>query len=254
MSHRDTVMHLLQGKHPLCDDCISAATGIVPRSSVYKVCRTLANKGEIHRRSGICCGNCRGEKLVNSLVNNTVIQQATEFHEGNIYSANSARCEAMNLAVQIVNLRLTPVHLIKKGHLLVKGGEKKNSDICRACKKVGDKNLCYYWKTADSILYVGSATERKGAKGTLLSRILNYLQTHSGQPDKSNQNKRIFDLVNKQLVTRDVEFGRFEFDLITARDYTIHYSTCAEQPEITIMFEHILIGYFRLTGQATWNL
>jgi hypothetical protein len=156
--------------------------------------------------------------------------------------------------MQLVNLRLIPVYEIRQNQRLKKGGTRDNRNLCAACNSVKAQNLCYFWRSGERILYVGSATERKNKNSTLLSRVLNYLQTHAGDRGRVNQNKRLFDNINDQLEVSDVSLGRFECDVVTVRDFTITHEDCTRSPHMTKMIEALLIGYFRLQQQVPWNL
>lgn len=172
-----------------------------------------------------------------------------------VSSAGHQVGSSINLNVQIVNLRLMPIHIIKLGHPLVKGGAKKNPDLCKACKTITEKNLCYYWKTADRVLYVGSATPYTNNNSSVMGRVLNYLQSHRfDKKGKPVTNKRVFDGVNAQLAHSDVEFGRFVFNFITVRDFTFDYGVVSTNRHVFELLEYTLIGYYKCQGQAPLNL
>lgn len=160
----------------------------------------------------------------------------------------------MNFCAQLVNLRLVPVHTLKIGDYLVKGGDKKNADLCASCKKVPHKCLCYYWECGGKICYVGSATPYKQHKTSLLGRVLNYLQNHTeSKKGEAQVNKRVFNNVNKLLKAQQVEFGIFEFDILTVRDRTLSFNECSTNPDVIGMLEYTLICHYKLLGQAEWN-
>lgn len=160
----------------------------------------------------------------------------------------------INVNVQIVNLRPIPVHIIQKDSALYKGGVKKNSALLKACAKVSEKHLCYYWRSQNKILYIGSAKPYINHRTTLYGRVSQYLQNHREVNGKKNQNKRIFEALKNQLKKSDVELGRFVFDFITARDFTLSYNEFSSNNNLTVMIEQVLIGYHRLQSEATWNL
>jgi hypothetical protein len=61
----NTQMVLVQVKKAaLCDDCISAETGVKPRQQVNQICRRMSKAGEI-RREKRECQRCHKDKLVN---------------------------------------------------------------------------------------------------------------------------------------------------------------------------------------------
>ena len=160
----------------------------------------------------------------------------------------------VNFCKQIVNLRLVPVHTLKIGDYLVKGGDKKNDGLCASCKKVPHNCLCYYWKCGDNICYVGSATPYKHHKISLLGRVLNYLQNHTANKNGDAQfNRRVFNNVNELLKAQQVEFGFFEFDWLTIRDRTLPFKDCSINKDVIGMLEYTLICHYKLLGQAEWN-
>lgn len=63
--NKDLVLACLRRRNrPLCDDCISAISGVKPRQQVNQICRRMAANGQIIREHGVC-RHCEGEKLVN---------------------------------------------------------------------------------------------------------------------------------------------------------------------------------------------
>ena len=68
MTNRNVILGLIERKHPesLCDDSISAATGIMPRQQVNQICRRLRDQ-RIIDRTRCCCADCGGFKLCNVL-------------------------------------------------------------------------------------------------------------------------------------------------------------------------------------------
>ena len=166
-----------------------------------------------------------------------------------------ANAIATNFCIQLVNMRYSPVHTLKKGTQLVKGGQKKNTALCQSCKAIAHKCLCYYWKCGDAVFYVGSATPYKQHQtSSLLGRVLNYLQNHTSNKNGDAQvNKRVFTGVNRLLATADVEFGFFEFDFLTIRDHTLTFQKCTDNPKAVEMVEYMLIHHYKLLKQASWN-
>ncbi|QWU16248.1 hypothetical protein SAMN04487895_11489 [Paenibacillus sophorae] len=50
----------------LCDDCLSISANVIPRQTVYKICRSLFSNSEIHRHHGKC-DHCHKTKTTNRL-------------------------------------------------------------------------------------------------------------------------------------------------------------------------------------------
>ncbi len=66
MAHRDTILQFLASSTgPVCDDCISARTGIMPRQTVNQACNRMATAGEIRRSDLEVCAFCRAPKICN---------------------------------------------------------------------------------------------------------------------------------------------------------------------------------------------
>lgn len=65
MTNRDNILSTLSSAE-LCDDCLSAASGIKPRQAINTLCRDLAASNIVMRRNGKC-ERCRKAKLVNRL-------------------------------------------------------------------------------------------------------------------------------------------------------------------------------------------
>lgn len=161
----------------------------------------------------------------------------------------------VNFCTQLVNLRLVPIHTLNIGDILIKGGAKKNTNLCKSCARVPHKCLCYYWKCGDKVFYVGSASPYKNHKSSLLGRVLNYLQNHTTNKRGGEQvNQRVFKGVNLLIKKNPVEFGIFEFDFLTLRDRTLLFQECSENSDVIGMLEHTLICHFKLLGQAVWNM
>ncbi|MEO5368268.1 MAG: hypothetical protein H7831_18315 [Magnetococcus sp. WYHC-3] len=162
---------------------------------------------------------------------------------------------AMNFCALIVNLRLVPVHTFLNASQIVKGGKKKNHELCQNCSKVTHKRLCYYWKSGGKVLYIGSATPYKNQSSSILGRMLNYLQNHtSSKKGVAHVNKRVFAGAKTILQSANIEFGIFEFDFLALRDRTLTFSECEDKSHITEMLEYALISYYKLRGEAIWNM
>ena len=141
------------------------------------------------------------------------------------------------------------VFTVKTGDSLIKGGEKANQQIHDACRKIQDRFLCYYWKTGDEVLYVGSVTkDYKNKNNNLIGRIGNYLQNHNG-----TTNLRVFGLANTTLKKSDLEFGIFAFSSLKINGEAFEHSKCAENSDLMYMIENVLIGYFKSRKQCVWN-
>ncbi|QSO50909.1 hypothetical protein JZ785_18765 [Alicyclobacillus curvatus] len=68
MTNKDRILSALSHAS-LCDDCLSAVSGVEPRQQVYSICTGLHANKLIHRHHGKC-DHCRKAKLTNSMLNN----------------------------------------------------------------------------------------------------------------------------------------------------------------------------------------
>ncbi len=66
MANKDNVLSTLSSTE-LCDDCLSTASGVKPRQTVYTICTDLFAKGLIYRHHGKC-DHCRKAKLTNCVL------------------------------------------------------------------------------------------------------------------------------------------------------------------------------------------
>ena len=156
----------------------------------------------------------------------------------------------MNLNIEIQNLRLESVILLKKGARLVKGGKAANPAMWKACEGINDRFLCYYWKHGGMVRYVGcTSRDYKGRKSNLLGRMSQYLSNHR---DRAT-NKNVFEAVNRTLKTTEVEFGRFTFTGCMVDNVLHDYRRCSNAGDLTLMIEHLLIGFYKSLGQSEWN-
>lgn len=155
----------------------------------------------------------------------------------------------IQLAVSIEELELRTVFTVEKNQELTKGGKKANEVIYKACEKIEDRFLCYYWKTSDKVLYVGSVTkDYKDKTNNLIGRIGNYLQNHHG-----TTNKRVFETANDTLKESALEFGVFSFKSVTINQDSHPHAECIQNGDMMYMIENILIGYFKSLGECIWN-
>jgi hypothetical protein len=69
VGNTELVLELLESRspQPLCDDCISAATGIEPRQQVNQITRRLSDRG-LTRRDQLTCVECRRSKKCSVLL------------------------------------------------------------------------------------------------------------------------------------------------------------------------------------------
>jgi len=65
VTNTDKVVSTLSSD-PLCDDCVSYASGVKPRQTVYTICTGLSAKGLIVRHHGKC-SHCRKAKLTSRI-------------------------------------------------------------------------------------------------------------------------------------------------------------------------------------------
>lgn len=65
MSRIETIRNILSRTSPLCDDCLSELTHIVPRQNINQCCRE--NSTQIDRGREKACVRCFQKKIVNSL-------------------------------------------------------------------------------------------------------------------------------------------------------------------------------------------
>ncbi|WP_339279113.1 hypothetical protein NYE40_23985 [Paenibacillus sp. FSL W8-1187] len=66
MANKDKIIASLYNAK-LCDDCLSVSSGVVPRQTVYSICRSLSETSTINRHHGEC-DHCHKPKLTNSLL------------------------------------------------------------------------------------------------------------------------------------------------------------------------------------------
>lgn len=67
MSNKDKILAvLLHAK--LCDDCLSISSNVIPRQTVYSICRSLSESSLVYRYHGIC-DHCHKTKTTNRLLN-----------------------------------------------------------------------------------------------------------------------------------------------------------------------------------------
>lgn len=67
MTHRDTIFGFLgKAGGPVCDDCVSEKTGIVPRQTVNLNCRRMAMAKQIERLEAVICHSCGKPKRCSS--------------------------------------------------------------------------------------------------------------------------------------------------------------------------------------------
>lgn len=68
MKHLDTILAFLASAGgPICDDCLSARTGITPRQAVNLSCRSLEKANQVSRGEKTTCHYCRMVKICNLL-------------------------------------------------------------------------------------------------------------------------------------------------------------------------------------------
>lgn len=66
MNNKGKILVALTGNNnALCDDCLSAISGVVPRQTVFRLCNELSQQGVIGRRRSRC-GSCDKFKLTNA--------------------------------------------------------------------------------------------------------------------------------------------------------------------------------------------
>jgi hypothetical protein len=74
VTHRDTILAFLASAGgPVCDDCLSARTGITPRQTVNLNCRRLEKMNQIARSQIMGCHYCRSEKICSVLSRGAVV-------------------------------------------------------------------------------------------------------------------------------------------------------------------------------------
>ena len=89
MGNTELVLELLEARspQPLCDDCISAATGIEPRQQVNQITRRLCDRG-VTRRDERDCADCGGTKKCSVLQGpRESLRQARVVEAAGVYSA-----------------------------------------------------------------------------------------------------------------------------------------------------------------------
>lgn len=96
MSNKDKIKAALSNVE-LCDDCLSVSSGVVPRQTVYSICRSLFETTSIIRHDGVC-DHCHKSKLTNRLAdanleNTDIVSEAPSepsirswYWEGNVQS------------------------------------------------------------------------------------------------------------------------------------------------------------------------
>ncbi|EFM09506.1 hypothetical protein PaecuDRAFT_3553 [Paenibacillus curdlanolyticus YK9] len=67
MTNKERVIATLSNLE-LCDDCLSVASSVAPRQTVYSICRSLFEEAYIFRHHGIC-EHCHKAKTTNQLQN-----------------------------------------------------------------------------------------------------------------------------------------------------------------------------------------
>jgi hypothetical protein len=70
MTNKDRVIKSLKDTE-LCDDCLSLASGVIPRQTVYTICRSLFESSSINRNKGKC-DDCRKTKTTNRLLDRDI--------------------------------------------------------------------------------------------------------------------------------------------------------------------------------------
>ncbi len=66
MKHRDAILAFLTSADgPVCDDCLSARTRIMPRQTVNLNCRRMEKASQLVRTKFTSCHYCRTEKICN---------------------------------------------------------------------------------------------------------------------------------------------------------------------------------------------
>lgn len=91
MSNKDKILSaLLHAK--LCDDCLSISSKVIPRQTVYSICRSLSDSSIIYRYHGIC-DHCHKTKTTNRINSNEAVKPhpinlviSSWYWEGNIQS------------------------------------------------------------------------------------------------------------------------------------------------------------------------
>lgn len=67
MTHKEQIISFLKKvQKPVCDDCISKLTNIIPRQTIYQNCTLLRNEGKINRTDGYFT-MCAKNKKVSSI-------------------------------------------------------------------------------------------------------------------------------------------------------------------------------------------
>lgn len=75
MTHRDTILAFLaSASGPICDDCLSARTGITPRQTINLNCNRMAKANQIARSAMLVCHYCRAQRTCNVLSKNSAIR------------------------------------------------------------------------------------------------------------------------------------------------------------------------------------
>ena len=74
MTHHGAILAFLaSASGPICDDCLSARTGITPRQTINLNCNRMAKANQIARGAMLICHFCRTQKICNVLSKNSAI-------------------------------------------------------------------------------------------------------------------------------------------------------------------------------------
>lgn len=107
MSNKDKILSsLLHAK--LCDDCLSITSNVVPRQTVYSICRSLSESSVIARvRSN--CDQCGKSKTTNQLLDENEVITDEENHSLHIDSSEPSWYWEGNVQSKVVH------HLVING-------------------------------------------------------------------------------------------------------------------------------------------
>lgn len=107
MSNKDKILSsLLHAK--LCDDCLSISSNVVPRQTVFSICRSLSEASIIYRHQGVC-DHCHKTKTTSRLLNGDELTRETVTNPQQTDSAKSAWYWEGNIQSSVVN------HLVING-------------------------------------------------------------------------------------------------------------------------------------------
>lgn len=107
MTNKDKILSSLLHA-TLCDDCLSLSSNVVPRQTVYSICRSLSESSIIYRYQGIC-DHCHKTKTTSRLPDGNESKTVKIINPPKIDSAKSAWYWEGNIQSKVVN------HLVFNG-------------------------------------------------------------------------------------------------------------------------------------------